>query len=346
MISRRCILAWPLALAATTTLAGEARSEDRALAGTLRIDRFDARLDDYLAIDAQPEMLADGFEWAEGPTWDAKRDCLYFSDIPANRIYRWDERRGLTIFKDPGGSGGAAEGVMPGTNGLLYDAANDRLLICDQDSRSIRALTLADDGARLLHAGDGLPFNSPNDLALAKDGTLFFTDPPYGLIDGGKGIANRRSINGIYRAGKEGAVDLLDGAVSYPNGIGLSPDERHLYVTVSDPADPRIVRIELRGRKVIERIDRWFDMRVFQRDGSPGMPDGMAVAADGTLFVAAPGGVAVIDVEGRALGRIVTGVPTGNCCIGSGGKWLYITANDRLWRVRLADLPQTVRHAT
>ena len=303
----------------------------------MRIDVFDARLTEIVETTAEIEVLATGFAWIEGPTWDSKRSRLYFSDIPQNRIYTWSQRDGVGVWRDPAGSGDAPDFVMPGTNGLLYSPVDDSLLVCDQDSRSILQYDANGKSAvPVLPPGEGATFNSPNDLARASEGSLYFTDPPYGLPERSRTPEHLRPFNGVYRTGVDRRVDLVDGTLTFPNGIALSPDERTLYVSVSDPAWPRIVRYIRRSSGWQRDGDCWFDMRMFQSDGSPGMPDGMAVTAKGTLLASAPGGIAVIDAGGRALGRIVTGRATGNCCLGEKETALFITAGDVLLRVPLS----------
>lgn len=331
MISRREMVAMSI----IAGMCGRAAPAIAAAVPAAKIEWLDDRMAAHFARDTVVEHLGSGLKWAEGPTWDSRRNCLYLSDIPANILYRWDELEGIMPWRNPAGSGRAAAGVMPGTNGLCYREEDDMLLVCDQDSRSIIAYSLSDWVGQPVVRDADRPFNSPNDLVRGRDGALYFTDPPYGLTGSDASRAKTRKMNGVYRRNSDGSISLIDGDLSFPNGIGLSPSGQYLYVTVSDPADPRMVRYRLEGAAVTSRDDRWFDMRQFQRDGSPGMPDGMAIAEDGTLFVAAPGGVAIISADGVALGRIVTGAPTGNCCIAENAHALFITANDSLWRVRL-----------
>jgi gluconolactonase len=326
---RRTLLKSLAASMSFPAIASESRS-----AG-LRIESHDPRLARYLAPGAPIDVLGEGLRWAEGPTWDARRGCLYFSDIPANRIHRWSQGRGVELWRSPAGSGQAPRGVMPGTNGLYYVARDDSLLICDQDSRSILKYRFADGQTEpWITSGTAGAFNSPNDLAFAPDGTAYFTDPTAGLTEGDSSSLRERHFAGVYRRGLAGEVEVLDSSLSFPNGIAVSPDGQFLYVSVSDKAAPRIVRYDL-GRRGMLRGELFFDMRSLQADGSPGMPDGIAVARDGTLFATAPGGVAILSSRGELFGRIATGAPTGNCCFDSRGRYLFVTANDRLLRVAL-----------
>lgn len=316
----------------------------RATGLPFRIERFDNALDGVLDPRSAIEVLASGFAWTEGPAWDSRRNQLYFSDIPGNRVHRWSEAEGLGVWREPAGSGGAPDFVMPGTNGLHYLPDEDALLVCDQDSRSILKYDLAAGTSVPLVTGQpGSPFNSPNDLVVAGDGTIYFTDPPYGLPEGNRTSDRLRPVNGVYECRTAGEVRLVDGSLSFPNGVALSPDERVLYVSVSDPAWPRIVRYLRSGRGWRRESDCWFDMRMFQHDDSPGMPDGLAVSDSGVLFATAPGGVAVLSSDARLLGRIVTARATGNCCLGAEGTELYITAADVLVRIALKSIKATAK---
>lgn len=298
------------------------------------IESTDDRIDRVLFPDRPPEVIGSGFKWVEGPTWDTKRRKLYFSDLPNNRIHSWDSAEGLGILRDPAGSGDAPDFMMPATNGLWYLEDEDELLVCDQDSRSILKYDMESMEAEpFVTAGDGAAYNSPNDLVVASDGSVYFTDPPYGHIDFAKSADQLRDVSGVYHRSPSGAVSLVDGDLTQPNGIALSPDEQSMYVAISDPDAPRIVRYRLSDGVWQRDAETWFDMTVFQADESPGMPDGMAVATDGTIFATAPGGVAILTPDAEVLGRIVTGMPTGNCCFGEGGSTLFITANDTVLRV-------------
>ncbi len=337
--NRREVVIWGVLGAATFNLPAIARADARTAPPSglppVSVERFDDRLAQILPSSASMEILASGFEWAEGPTWDQKRERLYFSDIPNNRINYWSKALGLGVWREPAGSGGAPDFVMPGSNGLLYSSSSDELLVCDQDSRSILAYDPDGGPARVVVRGpEGDPFISPNDLVMGRDGSLYFTDPPFGFVEGKARPETPRKVSGVYRRLSNGRIELIDGSLKFPNGIGISPDGGHLYVSISDPVWPRVVRFTAEGNGWRRDGDCWFDMRVFQHDGSAGMPDGMDVASDGTLFIAAPGGIAILSEKGEPLGRLVTGRATGNCCFGEDGSTLFITADDLLLRIR------------
>jgi gluconolactonase len=302
----------------------------------LRIERIDSRLNSVLGPAPICEVAGRGFAWAEGPTWDQKRGRLYFSDIPRNRIMTWGSGYDTSVWRSPAGAGNAGPGVNPGTNGLLYLPGEDSLLVCDQDTRSILKYALSRPAPPdvVVRGAAGAAFNSPNDLVMAADGRLFFTDPPFGLDGGLKAFARMRTVNGVYWRARSGQVELIDGTLVAPNGIGLSPGDRYLYVSVSDTASPWIVRYALTGAGWQRDRRAWFDMSPLLADNRPGVPDGMAIAGNGVVFATGPGGVAILSPEAQLLGMIHTGRATGNCCFGEDGATLFITSDDLLLRVR------------
>lgn len=301
------------------------------------LERFDPQLDALIEPDAQIEKLAEGFEWAEGPAWIAAGEYLLFTDVPANTMYRWSDRDGLTIFLKPSGYAGPQLAALreAGANGL-YAHGPHSLLIADSGNRVVSSLNLSTRSRSVLaSAFRGRRFNSPNDLVRRSDGTVFFTDPPYGLKGLNESPIKELAFNGVFRIAPDGAVRLVDDALTFPNGVGLSPDERTLYVANSDPQRPIWMAYALdAGGEVLER--RVFaDASDLMNPRSPGLPDGMAVDAAGRLFLTAPGGVLIVAPDGRRLGRIRTGAAVANCAFGDDGRTLYMTSDHLLARVRL-----------
>ena len=332
MIDRRRLLAGGLALAGTAGRVGAATEP----VATLR--RLSPKLDRMIAPDARIEVIARGIRWAEGPVWVPGGDYLLFSDPPANLLRRWDRKTGrVAPFLSPSGAGDTDPKLVrePGANGLALDHQG-RLLIANSGGRSIDRLDLKTQRREtLIDRYQGKRFNSPNDLHVAKDGTIYFTDPPYGLADADHSPLRETAVNGVYRRSPDGTIDLIDGTLTRPNGIALSPDERRLYVSVSDDTAPRIMRYDLDagGRPGAGRV--WLDAKPMQTGGAPGLPDGMKVARDGTLVCSVPGGMMLLTPEAEPLGLIATGAPIANAAFGEGGRALFLTANDRVLRVPL-----------
>lgn len=299
------------------------------------IERLDPALDAIVARNATVETLARGFAWAEGPVWRRDGRYLLFSDAPHNTIWRWKDGEGLTVFMRPAGyTRDDPPGREMGSNGLAFDERG-RLVMADHGNRQVARVDDSTFTKTTLAARfEGKRFNSPNDMVYRSNGDLFFTDPPYGL----RRLNDDRelSFNGVYRIGADGRVALLTRDLSFPNGIALSPDERTLYVAVSDGARPVVMAYDLAADGAIANGRVFFDATPLLHDGRrPGAPDGIKVDRAGNLFVAAAGGVLVLSPTGKHLGSILTGRQTANCAFGDDGATLYVAANDRLMRVRL-----------
>jgi gluconolactonase len=315
-----------LVLVATAAVSG-----DRKTIG--RVERQDPRLDGIVPRDAVIEVLAEGFRWSEGPVWDRAAGRLLFSDVPNNVVHAWSEKGGLSSFLKPSGYTGpeGGGGREPGANGLAFDARG-RLVLCQHGDRRLSRL---EDGrfVTLADRFEGKRFNSPNDLALGADGSIYFTDPPYGLTKTFDDPGREIGWNGVYRLAPDGRVSVLVKDLRAPNGIGLSPDGGTLYVGQSDPNRPVVMAYDLAKDGAVSNGRVFFDTTPLRKNG-PGGPDGLKVDRAGNVFTTGPGGVVVLSPKGEYLGTIVTGVPTANCGFGDDGSTLYMTANDKLCRVR------------
>ncbi|MBX7495776.1 SMP-30/gluconolactonase/LRE family protein [Qipengyuania sp. 6B39] len=300
-------------------------------ASSVEFEAFDGRFAGVVDVTAPAKLLGSGYQWAEGPAWDATRQALYFTDVPANRAYRWSAGDRVEVFLDPSGAVGAIDGFRePGANGLLI-ARDGRLLLCNHGARAVESLDLGTgERATLASRFEGKRFNSPNDVIEARDGTIYFTDPPYGLEGLDASPLKEMDANGVYRLAPDGMLTRIISDMTFPNGVVLSTDGVSLFVSQSDPAAPLVRKLELDkpGPAPV-----WFDASPYTAS-SPGLPDGMAMAVTGHLFLAGPGGVLVIDEGGTCLGRIATGRATANCAFGEDGRTLFITAQDRLLAVR------------
>ncbi len=301
-----------------------------------RIERLDPALDEMIAADAKIEVLAGGFTWSEGPVWVQEEGGghLLFSDIPRNSIFRWSEARGIELFMRPSGYTGVAfYGLEPGSNGLALDGEG-RLTACEHGDRRISVLTRGGGKRTLVNRYQGLRLNSPNDLVFDSQGSLFFTDPPYGLPEGAADPRRELDFCGVYRLDPDSTLTLLTKQLARPNGIGLSPDQKTLYVAQSDPNEPIWMSFPINDDKTLGEGTKLYDgteaMKEFE-----GLPDGLAVSADGTIFGSGPGGIYVLTPAGKLLGRIITGQRTSNCSFDTEGGTLYITADSYLCRVKM-----------
>lgn len=308
-----------------------------AWAGPESIERLDPRIDAIIPKDAVVETLCTGFDWAEGPVWDPRTESLLFSDVPRNTVYQW--REGDTeaaVFLRPSGFTGndRSDRGEPGSNGLALDAQG-RLVSCEHGDRRVSVLTEKGGKMTLADRYDGKRFNSPNDLAIHRSGAIYFTDPPYGLPREENAERFRETdVHGVYRIAPDGSVSLEIDELARPNGIALSPDEKTLYVAQSHAPAKHLFAYPVNSDGSLGRGRVLFDAN--ELDG-PGFPDGLKVAADGTIFCTGPGGVLVLTPDGELLGRILCTRPSANCNFGPDQKSLFITSDDRLLRVPLAD---------
>jgi gluconolactonase len=327
--SRRTVLA-----GLTATLTCAAAPARAATSG--RITRFDPALDALIDVASPVEVIATGYRWAEGPVWVKRGGYLLFSDVPANVVHRWKAGEGAKPFLAPSGlEGPTAAGIAEaGANGMAIDGGG-ALIMADSGTRAIARVDLATKRKTILaDRYQGKRFNSCNDVALASDGTIYFTDPPYGLAGGDASPLKELAFNGVYRLPPRGAPELIDCGLRRPNGIAVSPSEDRLYVSCSDEAAPEIRVYDLAaggagpGR-------RFADFSAERARDLPGLPDGLKVARTGHLFASGPGGVHVIAPDGRKLGLIATGKAIANCAFGEDGRTLFLTSTDLVARVRL-----------
>jgi gluconolactonase len=300
---------------------------------TPKIERLDPALDALLSPDSPIEQLAEGFNWSEGPTWF--QNSVVFSDVPENIIYQWKAGGAkAAVFLKPSGMLTPREGFREqGSNGLGVDAEG-RLLICQHGERRVARVEKDGRQTSLADKFEGQRFNSPNDLARRKNGDLYFTDPPYGLEGLNKSPLKELDFNGVFRIGAEGKVSAVIKDLTFPNGLGFSPDEKTLYVAISDGQAPRIMAYEVQADGSVANGRVFFDAKPLVAPDRKGMPDGMKVDAQGNLWATGPGGVLIISPSGKHLGTILTGQATGNCCWGDDGSSLYITADMFLYRVK------------
>ena len=323
-----------------------AAEQGRGLPPTVgSIERLDPRFDALVPPGAVIETLAMGFAWSEGPVWVASdkgglpAGCLLFSDIPNNRVHRWQPSKGLDIFMEPAGFTGPAEyGRERGSNGLTLDAAG-RLVLCEHGDRRVSRLEPGGGKKTLVDAYQGKRLNSPNDLAIHSSGTIYFTDPPYGLPQGCDDPRRELDFCGVYRLAADGTLTLECDTMTRPNGIAFSPDEKTLYVSQSDPAAPiwRAFAVAANGTLADGAAGGrvFFDASDLSKTRR-GLPDGLKVDTAGNVFATGPGGVLVFAPDGTHLGTLLTGQATANCAFGDDGKTLFITADSLLCRVRLA----------
>ena len=329
-----------LAVAVAVVVSGGSRppfataaDEKKATIGS--VDRKDPRIDQLIPKDAVIEVLAGGFKWTEGPVWvKADGGHLLFSDIPNNRVVKWSAKDGVKDFLKPSGYTGGMkfDGGEPGSNGLALDK-DGHLILCQHGDRRVARLK---DGKFQTLADKYMTkrLNSPNDLVFDKAGDILFTDPPYGLPKLMDDPAKELDFQGVYRLKPDGTVVLLTKEMTRPNGIGLAPDGKTLYVANSDPDKAIWMAFPVKDDGTLGAGKVLFDATPEVKAGKPGLPDGLKVDQKGNVFATGPDGVYVFAPDGAYLGKIVIGDKNANCGWGDDGSVLYICANDKLVRIK------------
>ncbi|MCI0438594.1 MAG: SMP-30/gluconolactonase/LRE family protein, partial [Chloroflexi bacterium] len=284
-----------------------------------RFEKSDSAFDRILGESPKVDHLATGFGFTEGPVW--RGDHLLFSDIPNNRIVRYsmsEEGPHISTYRYPCGN----------TNGHTLDR-EDNLVSCEHANRRVSRTQNDRVVVAVAARYNGKRLNSPNDVVVKSDGSIYFTDPPYGLP--GQSQGKELDFNGVYRVSPDGALTLLVSDMERPNGLAFSPDESRLYVADSARFHLRAFNVSsdgaLTGGDVFAKMED---------KEARGVPDGMKVDADGNVFATGPGGVWVFSPRGKQLGRILMPEVTANCAWG-GSDWrdLYMTATTSLYRIRL-----------
>lgn len=302
------------------------------------IEVFDPALTSILDTTALPEILGEGYEWSEGPVWVSSENMLLFSDIPNNAIMKWTEDKGVELYLKPAGYTGtdSFKGKEGGSNGLLINAEG-KLVLCQHGDRRVAVMEAPlsqpkSEFTTIADRYDGKRFNSPNDAVYDRNGNLYVTDPPYGLPGYVDDPEKEIPFQGVYKVKPDGTVLLLVDSLTRPNGIGLSPDEKTLYVANSEGSLARWYAFDVAGDSLTNA--RIFFTTEFSED-QPGAPDGLKVSASGHVFATGPGGVWILSPEGKALGRIRIPEATANCALSPGENFLFTTSDMYLVRIRL-----------
>jgi gluconolactonase len=315
---------------------------------SIKVERLDPALNQIVPENPVLEKVATGtgFSWTEGPVW-IPSGYLLFAEIPSNSIRKWMPVSGLSVFMQPSGWKDSAPytGKEPGSNGMTLDSRG-RLTVAGHAQRDVWRLEQANPKAQATILADtyqGKRLNSPNDLVYKSDGTLYFTDPPYGLPKLDDDPTKQLPFSGVYRLPgalkqKPGAppdraqLQLLVKDLPRPNGIAFSPNEKYLYVNNSEPKK-FWMRYTVKTDGTLTDGKVFFDASSDTREGSP---DGMKVDQNGNVYSAGPGGVWIFSPEGKHLGTLVVPERVGNVAWGgSDHKTLYIAASSSVYRVTL-----------
>ncbi|MEL7216078.1 MAG: SMP-30/gluconolactonase/LRE family protein [Pseudomonadota bacterium] len=285
-------------------------------------DVIDPVFETYVLGNAPLKQIATGFDWVEGPVWFGDAGCLLFSDIPNNRIVRWTPGLGTSTYRAPSNF----------SNGHTRDRSG-RLVSCEHGTRRVTRTELDGTITVIADGYDGKRLNSPNDVITGSDGSIWFSDPHYGIMTNYEGFKAEQELpNTLYRVTPDGVLHAMTTDLGAPNGLAFSPDETRLYVAdtgrmFSD--DPTHIRVfewngdALSGGAVFHTI-------------APGMADGFRCDTDGNLWSSAADGVHCIAPDGRLLGKILVPELVSNVCFGGrGNHQLFITASTSVYMISL-----------
>lgn len=283
------------------------------------LDIQDSRLLELISADAAMEQLATGCQFTEGPLWHADEKFLLFSDIPANTMRKWDATsQEMSVFRQPSGK----------SNGLTYDKQGC-LIACEHANRRVSRTTADGEVVTIASHYEGKRLNSPNDVVVKSDGSIYFTDPPYGLSSAyGVEAEKELDFQGVYRLSPDGGtLTLLVDDFDLPNGLCFSPDEAILYINDTERMHIRAFDVQPDGTITNGRI---FGVE----EGENGKPDGMKVDVHGNVYLTGPGGIWVFAPDGTHLGVILVPERAANLAWGGNGwKSLFITASTSLYRI-------------
>ena len=285
----------------------------------MSLDVRSPKLLDLIDADAELEQLGSGCEFTEGPVWHAEGKFLLFSDIPANQMKKWTAEEGITNFRVPSGK----------SNGLTYDKQG-RLIAAEHANRRVSRTEADGTVVTIASHYEGKRLNSPNDVVVKSDGSIYFSDPPYGLT-ADYGIEGEQDLDfqGVYRLSADGqTLTLLIDDFDRPNGLCFSPDESILYIDDTERMHIRAFDVQPDGTIANGRI-------FAEEEGDDGVPDGMKIDVHGNVYLTGPGGIWIFDASGEHLGVLQISEQAAN--LGWGGDdWstLFITASTSLYSIQ------------
>ena len=285
----------------------------------MSLDVRSPKLLDLIDADAQLEQLGTGCEFTEGPVWHAEGKFLLFSDIPANQMKKWTAEEGITNFRVPSGK----------SNGLTYDKQG-RLIAAEHANRRVSRTEADGTVVTIASHYEGKRLNSPNDVVVKSDGSIYFSDPPYGLT-AEYGVEGEQDLDfqGVYRLSPDGqTLTLLVDDFDRPNGLCFSPDESILYIDDTERLHIRAFDVQPDGTITNGRI-------FAEEEGEDGVPDGMKIDEHGNVYLTGPGGIWIFDPSGEHLGVIQISEQAANLAWG-GDDWstLFITASTSLYSLQ------------
>jgi len=310
--------------------------ENKTPTGT--IEFVSPELSKLINKDAKVEVVAEGFQFTEGPLWIEKDKMLLLSDVPGNTIYKWTEAKGKEIFVKPGGyTDTVKRGGFMGPNGLVL-SKDGKLLVAQHGDRRIAVMDAPLNAPQskfktLAGTYEGKRINSPNDLFLTPDGDIYFTDPAYGFERGERDPKKELPFQGVYRINKAGKITLLIDSIASPNGISVYRDGKKLIVSNSDNRIKRWYTYDIGKDGSLSNAKLFYDV---SNEKGAGLCDGLKLDKNDNLFATGPGGIWIFSKAGKLIGRIkINGATPSNCAFTPDSKTLFITANSWLLRLKM-----------
>jgi gluconolactonase len=307
---------------------------------------FDDSILNIIDTTSEIEYIVDSLSIAEGPLWDESSSSLLFTQVPKNKIYKWNEKDGYKVYISPSGFTNYAPVVpnigLSGANGLTFD--NDgNLIIAQHGDRRLSKInnspTNNPNFETIVDNFEGSRFNSPNDVVVSSNGDIYFTDPTYGFMNlsdwSFDESVKELDFNGIYKYNVESGIELLSAELDLPNGLALSNDERYLYVNSSNTTvNPVILRFDLENNN---NSELFFDGTELAKE-NPGNLDGLKVHSSGNIFTTGPNGILVLSEDGKLLANIKFKDMLTNCAFDSDENYLYVTGFSFVARIALKNI--------
>lgn len=286
---------------------------------------YDERFYTLVGTKFQLDELFSNAVWAEGPVWLPQQQAVIFSDVKGNTLYRWTKQNGTQVLRSPSYF----------ANGNTLDMEGN-LITCEHGRRAISKTDKQGNVQILVDKLEGKRFNSPNDLVIKSDGTIWFTDPPYGILSDAEGKKSPSEIIGCYVYCYDPKTDEINIAtfnVMRPNGLAFSQDEKQLFV-----ADMSSVEFEKEGLHHLVVFDvegKRLKNRRNVAEINPGIPDGLQIDKQGVIYCSCENGILVLLSDGTYLGRFIVGKTTSNCTFGDNQKTLFITSTNSLYKLTI-----------
>ena len=286
-------------------------------------EAIEPQFNNFILGNAPVKKIAEGFDWVEGPVWFGDANCLLFSDIPNNRILRWTPNEGVSVYREPSNY----------ANGHTRDRQG-RLISCEHGSRSVTRTELDGSITVIADSFNGKRLNSPNDVVVKSDNSIWFTDPHYGIMSNYEGYrSEQENPCHVYRVDPQsGAIDAVITTMNCPNGLAFSLDENLLYVADTG----RMFESDAQHIMVFKVSGNTVSNGVVFHVIEPGCADGFRLDTDGNIWSSAADGVHCISPEGTLLGKIRVPELVSNMCFGGREKHqLFITASTSVYMIAL-----------